>query len=157
MSDSGYRASTFSALITAQVADLHLCASLDGHQCLPFYVYDEDGNNRRENITDWALQEFREHYKDKKIDKWDIFHYVYGVLHHPRYREKFADNLKRELPRIPFAPDFKAFAKAGKKLAELHLDYEKLEPWDLEFVEAPGVPSRTASTTKCGCPRTSCA
>ena len=80
------------------------------------------------------------HYKDKKIDKWDIFHYVYGLLHHPGYREKFADNLKRELPRIPFAPDFRAFAEAGKKLAELHLDYEKLKPWDLDFVETPGVP-----------------
>lgn len=44
------------------------------------------------------------------------------------------------MPRIPFAPDFRAFAKAGKKLAELHLDYEKLKPWDLDFIEAPGVP-----------------
>ena len=110
-------------------------------QCFPFYVYDEDGTNRRENITDWALEQFREHYKDKKIDKWAIFHYVYGLLHHPGYREKFADNLKRELPRIPFAPDFRAFAKAGKKLAALHLDYEQLEPWELEFVETPGVPA----------------
>src|SRR3954453_11583503 len=74
------------------------------------------------------------------IDKWAIFHYVYGLLHHPGYREKFADNLKRELPRIPFAPDFWAFAKAGKELAALHLDYEKLKPWDLEFIETPGEP-----------------
>jgi len=51
---------------------------------------------------------------------------VYGILHHPGYREKFADNLKRELPRIPYAPDFWAFAVAGKRLAELHLDYEKI-------------------------------
>ena len=56
------------------------------------------------------------------------------------YRTKYADNLKRELPRIPFAPDFRAFAKAGEKLAKLHLDYEKLQPWELEFVETPGVP-----------------
>jgi hypothetical protein len=60
--------------------------------------------NRGENITDWALKQFREHYKDKKIGKWDIVHYVYGLLHHPGYRQKYADNLKRELPRIPFAP-----------------------------------------------------
>ena len=73
-------------------------------QCFPFYVYDEDGSNRRENITDWALQLFREHYQDPAIGKWDIFYYVYGVLHHPGYRAKFADNLKRELPRIPLAP-----------------------------------------------------
>ena len=64
---------------------------------------------------------------------------MYGVLHHAGYREKFADNLKRELPRIPFAGDFWAFAEAGKKLAGLHLDYEKMEPWELEYIETPGV------------------
>ena len=71
-------------------------------QCFPFYTYDEDGSNRRENITDWALNEFRTHYNDPNITKWDIFHYVYAVLHHPEYRERYAANLKRELPRIPF-------------------------------------------------------
>ncbi len=139
-SDIAFRSPQFSAMISPHLVDLHLCATLDGHQSFPFYVYDEDGSNRRENITDWALKQFREHYKDKKIDKWAIFHYVYGLLHHPGYREKFADNLKRELPRIPLAPDFWAFAKAGKKLAALHIDYEQLKPWDLEFVESPGVP-----------------
>ena len=109
-------------------------------QCIPFYAYNKDGTNRRENITDWALAHFREHYQDKKITKWDIFYYVYGILHHPGYRTKFADNLKRELPRIPLAPDFKAFAKAGKMLADLHLNYEKLEEWPLEWIEAEGVP-----------------
>ncbi|MCB9936443.1 MAG: N-6 DNA methylase [Planctomycetes bacterium] len=74
-----------------------------GSQCFPFYVYDEDGSNRRENVTDWALKTFREAYGDAKISKWDIFHYVYGMLHHPGYRDKFKDCLKRELPRIPFA------------------------------------------------------
>jgi len=64
-------------------------------------AYDEDGANRRENITDWVLERFQKQYGDKKISKWDIFHYVYGVLHHPEYREKYAENLKRELPRIP--------------------------------------------------------
>ena len=63
---------------------------------------DEDGTNRRENITDWALNEFRTHYGDANITKWDIFHYVYAVLHHPEYRTRYAANLKRELPRIPF-------------------------------------------------------
>lgn len=112
-------------------------------QCFPFYTYDIDGTNRRENITDWALEQFRTRYQDQKIDKWDIFHYVYGLLHHTGYRTKFADNLKRELPRIPFAAsggDFKAFAEAGRKLAKLHLDYEKLEPWPLKWTEEPGLP-----------------
>src|SRR5262249_52781823 len=75
-----------------------------GSQCFPFYTYDEDGSNRRENITDWALEQFRAHYNDTNISKWDIFHYVYAVLHHPQYRETYAANLKRELPRIPFTP-----------------------------------------------------
>jgi predicted helicase len=81
------------------VPDLHLTGD---SQCFPFYTYDEDGSNRRENITDWALNEFRTHYSDTNITKWDIFHYVYAVLHHPEYRERYAANLKRELPRIPF-------------------------------------------------------
>jgi predicted helicase len=50
-----------------------------------------------------GLNEFRPHYRDPNITKWDIFHYVYAVLHHPEYRERYAANLKRELPRIPFA------------------------------------------------------
>ena len=83
-----------------------------GSQCFPFYVYDEDGTNRRENITDWALEHFRKHYDDKKITKWDIFYYVYGVLHHPEYRAKYAENLKRELPRIPLAKDFWGFLES---------------------------------------------
>ena len=140
VSDLGFRADKVSALITNCVPDLHLCASLDGHQCFPFYSYDEDGSNRRENITDWSLEQFRKHYKPKRINKWDIFYYVYGLLHHTGYREIFADNLKRDLPRIPFAPDFMAFKKAGEKLAELHLGYEGVDPYDLNWLETPGVP-----------------
>src|SRR5438874_1016806 len=68
--------------------------------------------------------------KSRDISKRDIFYYVFGILHHPGYRTKFAHNLKRELPRIPFAPDFWAFAEAGKELARLNLDYEKLEPFE---------------------------
>ncbi len=71
-------------------------------QLFPFYTYDEDGTKRGENITDWAVEQFRSHYGDRSITKWDIFHYVYAVLHHPEYRERYAANLKRELPRIPF-------------------------------------------------------
>ena len=78
-------------------------SSNGGTQCFPFYTYDEDGTNRRENITDWALAEFRKHYGDDTISKWDIFHYNYALLHHPTYREKYEMNLKRDLPHIPFA------------------------------------------------------
>jgi predicted helicase len=106
-----------------------------GSQCFPFYVYKEDGTNRRENITNWALGHIQEHYQDDKITKWDIFYYVYGILHHPDYRAKYAENLKRELPRIPLAKDFWGFSMAGKELAGLHIEYEKLEPWPLKYIE----------------------
>jgi predicted helicase len=124
-------------LVSDRIVDL---LPQGGSQCFPFFRYDEDGTNRRENITDWALSHFREHYADKKVTKWDIFYYVYGILHHPGYRQRFADNLKRELPRVPLAPDFRAFSQAGCELARLHLDYEKLEPWPLQWIETPGVP-----------------
>jgi predicted helicase len=95
-----------------------------GSQCFPLYTYNEDGTSRRDNITDWALEQFRTRYGDSKITKEDIFYYVYGLLHHPEYREKYADNLKRELPRIPFAAEFREFSEAGRQLADLHLNYE---------------------------------
>jgi predicted helicase len=125
----------FLALAAASIVDFHLVGAASSAQCFPFYTYDEDGTNRRENITDWALEHFRERFSDKKITKWDIFYYVYGVLHHPEYRAKYAENLKRELPRIPLANDFWGFSKAGEELARLHLDYESLEPYPLKFIE----------------------
>jgi predicted helicase len=109
-------------------------------QCFPFYTYDEIGMNRRENIPLSTLLHFQSHYGDERITKWDIFYYVYAVLHHPGYRERFAANLKRELPRIPFAPDFRAFAKAGHKLADLHIGYEEAAEFPLKRIEHRDVP-----------------
>lgn len=109
--------------------------SIDANQCFPLYIYTEDGTTRKENVTDWALSQFQEHYKDNSISKPDIFHYVYAVLHHPQYREKYAANLKRELPRIPLAPVFNQFAIAGKQLAELHVNYEGQSEFPLEWLE----------------------
>ena len=109
-------------------------------ECFPFYTYTEGGSQRRENISDWALAEFRNHYNDPAITKWDIFYYVYGYLHSPGYRSKYAANLRRELPRIPFAPDFWAFSRAGKTLADLHINYEEQTEYPLEMVETPGKP-----------------
>jgi predicted helicase len=106
-------------------------------QCFPFYTYTEDGTKRKENLTDSILNQLRNQYEDNSISKWNIFHYIYGMLHHPAYRDTFKDCLKRELPRIPFAPEFKPFVKAGKKLAKLHLNYEEIEPFELEWVETP--------------------
>ena len=113
---------------------------LEKTQCFPFYVYDEDGTNRRENITDWAVQNFRAHYADDSIGKWEIFHYTYGFLHHPDYRERYAADLKRDLPHIPYAADFWAFVDAGAKLAELHVNYETQPQYPLDFVSKPDAP-----------------
>ena len=112
-----------------------------GSQCFPFYIYDEDGTNRQENITDWALAQFQTHYRDDTITKWDIFHYNYGILHHPDYREKYAANLKRDLPHIPFVNDFWEFAKAGARLSDLHVNYESQPEYsNLKFIQNQKVP-----------------
>ena len=92
-----------------------------------------------DNITDTALKKFRVHYGTNKISKDEIFDYVYGILHAPGYRKHFADDLSKELPRIPMAPDFFAFANAGRDLAELHLGYETCEEYPLVIEsEQPG-------------------
>ena len=112
-----------------------------GSQCFPFYTYDEDGTNRRENITDWALTHFQTHYQDNTITKWDIFHYNYGLLYHSDYREKYEANLKRDLPHIPFAENFWGFAEVGALLADFHVNYESQPEYDkLKFIQNPDVP-----------------
>ena len=127
----------FQSLIVDVIPDLHLTGD---SQCFPFYTYDKDGTNRQENITDWALKQFRTHYSDDTITKWDIFHYTYGLLHHPVYREKYEMNLKRDLAHIPFTEDFWGFAKAGTALADLHINYESVPKFDgLEYIETLGM------------------
>ena len=120
--------------------------------------YDENGN-RVDNITDWALKQFKDHYKTepspqpspggrgskakaRAITKPDIFHYVYAVLHDPVYREKYAQNLKREFPRVPFHPDFWCWAGWGRELMELHIGYESVEPWPLARTDIPDEKAR---------------
>ena len=120
----------FQTLLISQITSLDV---LEKTQCFPLYTYDADGTNRRENITDWALATFRDNYGDPSISKIDVFHYVYGLLHHPGYRERHADSLRRELPRIPLAPDFAAFRDAGRELARLHVNYEQERPWELDW------------------------
>ena len=131
----------FNCLMSNTIPDLHLCGGFgSATECFPFYTYAEDGSNRQENLTDWALEQFRARYADDALAKWDIFHYIYAVLHHPAYREKYAANLKRELPRIPFAPDFRALAVAGARLADIHVNYESQPEYPLTFLETPGQP-----------------
>lgn len=135
---------TPTALITDNIADYHF----DGDsRCFPLYWYeenkvqerslfDDDTNEdkyiRHDGITDWILKEVRKRFGNSKaITKEHIFYYVYGILHSPQYRERFAADLKKSLPRIPIVDDvqdFMAFYKAGKALAELHLNYEQVLP-----------------------------
>lgn len=123
----------FHTLATNLIPDLHLTGD---SQCFPLYIFDDDGSNRRENITDWGLEQFQTHYSDSSISKLDIFHYVYGILHVPAYRTKYAVNLRRELPRIPFADDFKMVAEVGKRLMEIHVHYEEQAEYPLNEVWA---------------------
>ena len=129
----------FGCLVSNKIPTLDL--SFEKNQGFPFYIYDEDGSNRRENITDWALNAFQTQYKDDTITKWDIFHYNYGLLHHPEYREKYQANLKRDLPHIPYVKDFWGFANAGARLAEIHVNYESQPEYDpLKLIQNPDVP-----------------
>jgi predicted helicase len=138
----------FHTMAVNVIPDLHLTGD---SQCFPLYVYDEEGNNKKDNITDWGLEQFRNHYKDASIEKLDVYHYVYGILHDPAYREKYAANLKRELPRIPFRTDFWAYAEAGKKLMDIHIKYEDqdkypiTEEWSLpkNYVHPHGIAVNT--------------
>jgi len=138
---SGVGHDVFRCLIASHIVELKYSNSSNGGtQCFPLYTYTEEGTHRTENITNWTLKHFQHHYQDNSITKWAIFHYVYGLLHHPTYREKYAANLKRELPRLPMAPDFWAFSKTGEKLAHLHLDYEQATPYSIKIIENPKVP-----------------
>ncbi|WP_255313870.1 type ISP restriction/modification enzyme [Trueperella pecoris] len=93
------------------------------------------GYRRRDNITDATLVAYRSHYSDgrnprgERISKEDIFFYVYALLHHPEYREKYAADLKKMLPRIPKVSDFWSYVNVGRELAELHVNYETVEPY----------------------------
>jgi predicted helicase len=109
-------------------------------QCFGLYGFSEDGSKRADHITDWSLGEFRSHYDDKSITKRQIFEYVYAVLHHPAYRDTFAQNLRAGIPRIPYAEDFKTCADIGAKLVKLHVGYESADIFDLTWVEHATLP-----------------
>src|SRR5690606_19983002 len=121
--------SGFTAIMTDVPSELCLTAMKGGTQFFPLYLYDvgkdneldtplfnvdtkQTGPQRRDAITDEGLTHFCEAYPGESITKEDLFYYVYGLLHSPDYRERFADNLAKELPRIPrvkTAADFWAF------------------------------------------------
>lgn len=146
----------YSALVTNRVPNLHLT---DTGQCFPMYWYekvgeaddeeesqdelfapavavpgeaDSHGYVRHDSVTDWALDVFRQTYADDQISKEDIFWYVYGLTHSPEYRQRFAIDLKKSIPRMPLALDFWSFSKVGRQLGQWHLNYETVEAYPLE-------------------------
>ncbi|MFZ5486105.1 MAG: type ISP restriction/modification enzyme [Pseudomonadota bacterium] len=140
----------FMALISSHVFDYHFVGAAAAASGVGLYRY-EDGV-RTDNITDWALQQFRKHYaaeagKGKAqpaIDKEAIFHYCYAVLHDPVYRDKYAQNLRREFPRIPLYADFWRWADWGRELMALHVGYESAPPFALTRHDTPDTAARAA-------------
>ncbi|WP_218829607.1 DEAD/DEAH box helicase [Gallibacterium anatis] len=133
---TGLGSNLFSTLITNVIPDLNIMKA--GSQCFPLYLYEEDKKeqgkyHRTDAITDQGLTYFTEYYADFNIQKEDIFYYIYGLLHSEEYRQRYADNLKRQLPRIPRVKnvkDFWQFVQAGRALAELHLHYDQVPMYD---------------------------
>ncbi|MCL2743959.1 MAG: N-6 DNA methylase [Planctomycetaceae bacterium] len=123
---------TFGVLASDTLVDLHFNGDA---LCLPFYQY---GKHKQptDNITDWALKQFREYYKNKRITKKQIFYYVYAVLNNPQYCKKYEINLKRDYPRIPFYADFTEWTAVGERLLKLHVGYEKVKPYPLTVVNS---------------------
>ena len=115
------------SLATNHPADFHFVGDT---QLFPLYTF--LGGERLNNITDYALKAFQTHYANTSISREDIFHYVYAVLHHPAYREKYALNLRQEFPRIPFYPEFERWAAWGRELMELHIGFESVTPYPLK-------------------------
>ena len=120
----------FSAIVTDITPDLEL---VHHSQCFPLYVY--NNGIKINNITIETRNAFRDHYKGKakSITIRQIFYYIYAMFHHPGYKEKYANNLTREFPRIPFAPDFHTFAKIGSELVDLHINYKDAGRYPLEL------------------------
>ncbi len=124
----------FMILASKWLADLHFVGAGAGTMILPLYIFDSE-NQKHENITDWALNQFQTHYNQANsanITKQDIFYYTYGVLHSPQYRKKYEQNLKREFPRLPFYEDFAQWRDWGERLMDLHINYETQEAFALE-------------------------
>uniref|UniRef100_UPI0035D0210E type ISP restriction/modification enzyme n=1 Tax=unclassified Bartonella TaxID=2645622 RepID=UPI0035D0210E len=157
--------SGFSVIMTKDLPDFH---AIDTGQCFPRYIYEDTtvskdknkkqthlflisteesktaGLQKRDAITDEGLEHFKAAYPNETITKDDLFYYVYGLLHSEDYRSRYADNLCKELPRIPCvksADDFWKFVTAGRELGHLHVNYETVEPYPVTFKK--GNPKQT--------------
>lgn len=139
----------FTTIMTDKLPSLHM-ADINGAQYFPRWLFEEPqaegglfggnggGSARRDAITDVGLKHFADAYPGQTISKDDLFYFVYGVLHSPDYRARYADNLRRQLPRMPIlnrVEDFWAFVEAGRKLGDIHVNYETVEPYPVAIGE----------------------
>ena len=141
----------FSALMTDCLPDLNIMAA--GSQCFPIKLYEkaenlgelyknQDAKNdyvEKDGISDAGLKHFQKAYPQEKISEEDVFYYIYSLLHSEDYRSRYANNLGKQLPRIPCvkkAEDFWTFSKAGRELADLHVNYETVKPYPVNFKES---------------------
>jgi predicted helicase len=149
----------FMVLACQHVFDYHFVGAAAAACGAPLFRYDDLGT-RVDNITDWSLKQFSSHYKagpGKRLPeptKEGIFHYVYAVLHDPAYREKYAQNLKREFPRVPLygtlRADFWRWADWGRALMDLHIGYEQVPSFALKRTDIPDERARAAGQSpKC--------
>ena len=146
---SGIGAKSFSVLMADVVCSLD---AIEKGQCLPLHLFEEASESSddlfrggdfqryipRDGMSDYGLQHFQSTYPSAAISKEDIFYYVYGLLHSGDYRSRYADNLSKQLPRIPAVKkeaDFWTFVDAGRKLGELHVNYETVEPYPVTIKE----------------------
>jgi predicted helicase len=142
----------FSALMVDAVPNYHF---MDSGQVFPRYRYEDDpgdtllsmaqdGPLRFDNIGPVTVETFRTAYGDPDIDADDVFHYVYALLHAPRYRTAYAAELRKMLPRIPHLPNFAGLADAGRRLADLHVGYETADPFDLQETTSGNAPAASS-------------
>jgi predicted helicase len=134
----------FMVQAVTRVFDYHFVGAASAGVGVPIVRYTPTGE-RIHNITDWGLRQFQARYgKAAGITRDTIFAYVYGVLHDPVYRETYAQNLKRDLPRIPLYDDFARWAAWGQELLDLHIGYETVEPFALSRADTPDERARAA-------------
>ena len=152
---------SFSCLITNRIPNLNILGGAG--QCFPLWLYHETTKNvffgdeqqpdghgyvKESALTDWALSAFQEKMGCGQITAEDIFYYLYGVLHVPQYRTKYANNLRKELPRIPLPENwnqFRLLSEVGRKLGQLHVGYDEVEPYPIRFAKGGWEPGEQVS------------
>ncbi len=122
--------STFNILGTDKITDFH---GIGDARCIPLWQYDDEGK-KYSNITKYGLGLFQKHYKNKKINDEDIFYYTYAMFNDPKYDEMFQHNLRRSYPRIPLAKSFEKYSDVGKKLFDLHCNFDKVKEYGLKRI-----------------------